>query len=372
MKYLLIAVILDLILGDPYNFPHPVKLMGKLISLEEKLVRKINRDPSASLQDDKQLSLYDSEDRFYDSENRFSHAENNFSHAENNSSHVENKFSHAENRFSNSERQRRISNLKIGGLIIVIINIILAFTIPYLLLKSVDNYKTLYNIINIYLIYTCIAARSLEKEAMKVYHGLEKSIEEARYKLSYIVGRDTNNLTNEEIVKATIETVGENTADGVIAPLFYIMLLGAPGGLMYKMVNTMDSMLGYKNEKYMDLGFFPAKVDDMFNYIPARLTGILMNISSTFRFDIKNGIRIMIRDKENHKSPNAVYPEGAVAGLLNIQLGGNNYYFGKLVEKPTIGDKIKNVHKDDIKKTIEIMYRTEALLLILYGLIYLL
>lgn len=310
MKGILIAVILDLIIGDPYSFPHPVKLMGRLISLEEKLVREIN-----------------------------------------------------------SGRQGRISNLKIGGLLIVISNIILAFTIPYLLLKTIEEYKVLHSIINIYLIYTCIAARSLDKEAMKVYYGLDKGIEEARYKLSYIVGRDTKNLSEEEVIRAAIETVGENTADGVIAPLFYIMLLGAPGGLMYKMVNTMDSMLGYKNEQYMELGFFPAKVDDVYNYIPARLTGVLMCLSSIFRFNVKNGFRIMIRDRKNHKSPNAAYPEGAVAGLLNIQLGGNSYYFGKIVEKPTIGDRIRNIHRQDIKKTIEIMYRTEVLLLVIYGLI---
>ncbi|WP_035143068.1 adenosylcobinamide-phosphate synthase CbiB [Schnuerera ultunensis] len=310
MKGILIAVILDLIIGDPYSFPHPVKLMGRLISLEEKLVRKIHW-----------------------------------------------------------RRQGRISNLKIGGLLIVIINIIIAFTIPYLLLKTIEEYKVLHSIINIYLIYTCIAARSLDKEAMKVYYGLDKGIEEARFKLSYIVGRDTKNLSEEEIIRAAIETVGENTADGVIAPLFYIMLLGAPGGFMYKMVNTMDSMLGYKNEKYMELGFFPAKVDDVYNYIPARLTGVLICLSSIFRFNVKNGFRIMIRDRNNHKSPNAAYPEGAVAGLLNIQLGGNSYYFGKIVEKPTIGDRIRNIQRQDIKKTIEIMYRTEVLLLVIYGLI---
>ena len=220
--------------------------------------------------------------------------------------------------------------------------------------------------------YTCIAARCLDKEAMKVYNELDNGIEGARTQLSYIVGRDTQNLTEEEIVRATVETVGENTADGVIAPLFYIMLLGVPGGLMYKMVNTMDSMLGYKNEKYEDLGFFPARIDDVFNYIPARITGIFMCISSIFRFDSITGFKIMIRDRKNHKSPNAAYPEGAVAGLLNIQLGGNSYYFGNIVEKPTIGDKNRDIHRKDIKKTIEIMYRTEILLLILYGLIYIL
>ena len=306
MNSILIAVVLDMIIGDPYSFPHPVKLMGKIISLEEKYARRIFKTKKG---------------------------------------------------------------LKWAGFIIVFLNIVLAFTIPFLLLNIIKEYRIFYNILNIYFIYTCIAARCLHKEAMKVYYAFGKGIEEARCKLSYIVGRDTTNLTEEEIIRADIETVAENTADGVIAPLIYIILLGAPGGLMYKMVNTMDSMLGYKNERYMYLGYFPAKVDDVFNYIPARLTGILMCISSIFRFDVKQGFRIMIRDRKNHKSPNSAYSEAAVAGLLNIQLGGNSYYFGKIVEKPTIGDRIKNIEIDDIKSTIEIMYRTETLLLLLYGII---
>ena len=303
MNSILIGVILDLIIGDPYNFPHPVKLMGRIISIEERYARYIFKTKKG---------------------------------------------------------------LKWAGLIIAVLNIILAFSIPYFLLNSIEKYKLFYNFINIYLIYTCIAAKCLHKEAMKVYYAFDKNLEEARIKLSYIVGRDTTKLTEEEIIRADIETVAENTADGVIAPLLYIMILGVPGGLMYKIVNTMDSMLGYKNEKYIDLGFFPAKMDDLFNYIPARLTGILMCISSIFRFDVKEGFNIMIRDRKNHKSPNCAYPEGAVAGLLNIQLGGCNYYFGQIVEKPTIGDKRRNIEREDIKRTIEIMYRTEFLLLLLY------
>ncbi len=307
MKSILIAVVLDLLIGDPYSFPHPVKLMGKIIYLEEKSARRI---------------------------------------------------------FKTKE------GLKLAGLIIALLNILLAVLVPFLLLNVIKGYGILYGIIDIYIIYTCISARCLHKEAMKVYHAFGKGIEEARNRLSYIVGRDTKNLTEEEIIRADIETVAENTADGVVAPLFYIMLFGASGGLMYKMVNTMDSMLGYKNEKYIDLGFFPAKIDDVFNYIPARITGVLMCLSSIFRFDTKTGFKIMIRDRKNHKSPNAAFPEGAVAGLLNIQLGGNNYYFGKIVEKPTIGDRTKRIEIDDIKKTIEIMYSAEFLLLLLYGIIY--
>jgi len=306
MKSIFIAIILDLILGDPQSFPHPVKLMGKLIYLEDKYVRKF---------------------------------------------------------FSSSR------GLKLAGLIMSTVNIGSAFILPHVLLKKLMGYEIIYYIVNVYLIYTCIAARSLNKEAMKVYYAFDKGIEEARYKLSFIVGRDTQNLAEGEVIRADVETVAENTSDGVIAPLFYIMLLVAPGGIMYKMVNTMDSMLGYKNEKYKDLGYFPAKIDDAFNFIPARLTGVLMCLSSILRFDVRSGIKIMMRDGKRHTSPNAGIPEAAVAGLLNIQLGGNNYYFGKLVEKPTIGDKIRNIERDDIRKAIEIMYRTELLMLLLYGFI---
>lgn len=298
------AVILDFIIGDPYFFPHPVKLMGRIISLEEKLVRKITKSKIG---------------------------------------------------------------LKFAGFIIVIINISGLFLLPFFLLKYLEQYKVIYFIVNTYLIYSCIAARCLHYEAVQVSKAMDISIEEGQKRLSYIVGRDTLDLNEDEIIKATVETVAENTSDGVIAPLLYIFLFGAPGGLAYKMINTMDSMLGYINEKYIDYGYFPAKVDDIFNYIPARITGLLMCISSITRFDIRQGFRIMIRDRKNHKSPNSAYPEAAVAGLLQIQLGGNSYYHGKLVEKATIGNKVKSIEQKDINHTIEIMYRSELLFLLIFS-----
>lgn len=305
---IVLAVILDFIIGDPYSFPHPVKLMGTIISFEEKIIRNIAKSKEG---------------------------------------------------------------LKTSGFIIVIINISLVFYVPYFLLKYLEQYSIIYTMVNTYLIYTCIAARCLHYEAVQVYKAMDISLEEGRKRLSYIVGRDTKGLNEEEIIKATVETVAENTSDGVIAPLLFILLLGSPGGLAYKMINTMDSMLGYMNDKYINYGYFPAKIDDVFNYIPARITGVLMCIGSIFRFDFKEGIRIMIRDRKNHKSPNSAYPEGAVAGLLQIQLGGNNYYQGKLVEKPTIGENFKSISQKDIKHTIEIMYRSEILLLVLYLIYYL-
>lgn len=300
---IVLASIIDFILGDPYSFPHPVKLMGNIIALEEKVARKVDGGKGV---------------------------------------------------------------LKVLGFIIVIINILLGFFLPYFLLEFLKDYKVLYMIINTYLIYTCIAARSLHYEADMVRKSLEKGIEAARHRLSYIVGRETENLEEEEIIKATIETVAENTADGVIAPLFYIFLLGAPGGLLYKFVNTMDSMLGYMDDKYKDIGYFPAKIDDVFNYIPARLTALLMIISSFGKFNIREGWQILKRDRKNHKSPNAGYPESAVAGLLGIQLGGDNFYHGILIKKPTMGEKINFINSNHIRDTVKIMYRAEILLLIIY------
>lgn len=301
-----LAAIVDFLIGDPYSFPHPVKVMGSIINLEENLIRKITKSKLG---------------------------------------------------------------LKFGGFIIVLVNILLGFILPFILLKHLRTYKVPYFIVNTYLIYTCIAARGLHYEGMKVYEALKKGIVPARKRVSYIVGRETCHLGEEEIIMATVETVAENTSDGVIAPLLFIMVLGAPGGLAYKFINTMDSMLGYMNEKYIDLGYFPAIVDDIVNLIPARITGILMVLGSIGKFNLADGFKIMIRDRKNHKSPNAPYPEGAVAGLLGISLGGDNYYHGELVEKPNIGDFKRKIIKNDIKSTIEIMYRSEILLFAIYLLI---
>lgn len=191
---ILCAVIFDLLLGDPPAFPHPIKFMGNIIAAEENLVRRYAKSPRT---------------------------------------------------------------LRLGGLFMVLINLVLAFGIPYLLLLLL--HPLIYHIVNIYLIYTCLAARCLRDEAIAIVKALEKGIGEARYRLSFIVGRDTSRLDESEIIRATVETVAENTSDGIIAPLLFAMIGGAPLALTYKMANTMDSMLGYKNEKYRELGFFPGK-----------------------------------------------------------------------------------------------------------------
>ena len=210
---------------------------------------------------------------------------------------------------------------------------------------------------------------------MKVYHAFEKQdTEGARYAVSMIVGRDTKPLSPQGIMKAAVETVAENTSDGVIAPLFFMAIGGAPlaflGGtlpmLLYKAVNTMDSMVGYKNEKYYYFGFAAAKLDDLANFIPARLSAFMM-IAAAFLtgLDGKNAWKIFWRDRFNHKSPNSAQTEAVCAGALRVQLAGNAYYFGKLYEKPTIGDDLRPVENRDIRRANRLMMGTAWLSLIL-------
>lgn len=306
-----LAVIIDFIIGDPYWFPHPVIYIGKLISFLEKKARK----------------------------------------------------------FAKTEKSLRIS----GGVIVIVVAG-LSFLIPFIVLKLCKPVTWLYHCINVLFIWTTLAARCLHKEALKVYTALEnEDIEDARLKLSYIVGRDTKSLSDKEIIRADVETVAENASDGVIAPLLFAMVGGAPLAMLYKGINTMDSMLGYMNEKYRYIGFFPAKTDDLFNLIPARLTGVLMSLTApVVKGNILKSLEIMIRDRKNHKSPNCAYPEAAAAGALRVQLGGTNSYFGEIMYKPTIGDKDKELLPVHIKEVIKLMYSAEVLAVVLYVLFMLL
>nr|WP_026038491.1 adenosylcobinamide-phosphate synthase CbiB [Clostridium arbusti] len=305
---IVLAVILDFILGDPRWLPHPIIYIGKLISLLEKNARKLAKSHI-------QLKLF-------------------------------------------------------GGLIVIIIGLV-SFSIPFLILELVKPFTAVHHILNILIIWTTLAAKSLDKEASNVYNSLEnKDIKDARIKLSYIVGRDTKELSEEEIIRADVETVAENASDGVIAPLIFAIVGGAPLAMLYKGINTMDSMLGYKNEKYFYIGFFPAKIDDLFNLIPARITGIFIAlVAPLIGGNILESLRIMIRDRKNHKSPNCAYPEAAAAGAMKIQLGGTNSYFGELVYKPTLGDKKQNLDKKHIKEVIRLMYGSEILVIIIYVII---
>ena len=302
---LILAVMLDLLIGDPYWFPHPVIYIGKLISRLEKLGRKLCKTH-------KQIKVF-------------------------------------------------------GGIIVIIVAFA-SFILPFIILRISKEVFWLYHVLNIILLWTTIATRCLHKEGKKVYDSLFKNdIEDARVKISYLVGRDTTNLSEYEIVRADVETIAENTADGVIAPIMYAILGGAPLAMMYKGINTMDSMLGYMNEKYKNIGFFPAKTDDLFNFIPARITGFLICLAAPLvGGNITESIKVMIRDRKNHKSPNCAYPEGAAAGAMRVQLGGTNIYFGEKMYKPTIGNKIKELGKEHIIDTIKLMYGAMIYLVIIY------
>lgn len=221
------------------------------------------------------------------------------------------------------------------------------------------------------LCYWLFATKSLKDESMKVYDELEKQdLPGARYAVSMIVGRDTRELTEQGVTKATVETIAENTSDGILAPLLYMMIGGGILGWAYKSVNTMDSMVGYKNHKYRYFGTFAAKLDDVVNYIPARISAWLMILSSYLMgFDGENAAKIHRRDHGNHASPNSAQTESVMAGALDVQLAGNAYYFGELYEKPTIGDDIRPIEYEDIKRANRLLYGTAVVSVIIFGMI---
>lgn len=294
MIELTIGFILDIIIGDPNNPFHPVRGIGYIASKLETIFRSI-------------LKKY----------------------------------------------------LKLAGLMVWIFTVTLTFIITFGIVNIAKKFNIYFGIIfEGILIYFCIASKGLVVEGYNVIKFLlADDLEGARKQLSFIVGRDTASLNKQGIIKAVVETIAENMADGIIAPLLYAGIFGAPLAFAYKAVNTLDSMFGYKNDKYIDFGYFPAKLDDVFNYIPARITGILIVITAAIlRYDYKNSYRIYKRDRYNHTSPNSAHPEAAIAGTLGVQLGGANYYFGKLVEKPTIGDKIKEIQIEDVYKTAKVLY----------------
>jgi cobalamin biosynthesis protein CobD len=217
------------------------------------------------------------------------------------------------------------------------------------------------------LCYFLIAPKALKDESMKVCRALNAGdIEGARKWLSYIVGRDTETLAEPEIVKAAVETVAENLSDGVIAPLIFICIGGAPLGMAYKAVNTLDSMLGYRNEDFEYFGKFAARIDDVVNFIPARISAVLMILGSFFiGADVKGAGRIYKRDRYNHKSPNSAQTESVCAGALGLCLGGDSYYHGVLVSKPTIGDEIHKPEPKHIAASNRLMYAAAIIAVVL-------
>lgn len=304
--------ILDLIFGDPHWLPHPICLIGNLIGFLEKNLRRLLAPGKTAL--------------------------------------------------------------LLGGALMVVIVLSLSFAVPYAVLMLAEQVNPwLRFALETIMFYQIFATKCLRDESMKVYTALHNNdLEDARVKLSWIVGRDTKELTTEEVTKGAVETVAENTADGIIAPMFYMFIGGAPLAFLYKGINTMDSMVGYKNDKFLYFGRCAAKLDDVANLIPARITGILMILASYFlNMNAAGAWKIFWRDRYNHLSPNSAMTESVTAGALNIQLGGDHYYFGKLVHKDTIGDNIRPVVAEDIVAVNNLLYMTAVISLLLFSLVYL-
>lgn len=261
--------------------------------------------------------------------------------------------------------RKHFRNLTVAGFLLVVI-------VAGITTATTWGLSRIHSIVRIILLYYALAPACLGREAMAVLRALKTgSVCEARRQIGMLVGRDTNELSEEQIVRATVETVAENTTDGVISPLFY-MALGSLFGIavplvwLFKAVSTLDSMVGYRNEKYLRLGACSARLDDALNYIPARLTGLLMPVAALICGNsAKQSFQIMLRDHANHASPNSAWAEAAAAGALGIQLGGGAYYGGRWVEKKTIGDALRQPEPDDIRRTCALMYWSYAVAAVL-------
>lgn len=298
----LIGFLMDMAFGDPYWLPHPIRLIGNLISILEKSLLR--------------------------------------------------------NRKGKSEAWQRRQGAWLVGITLTLTVAISALIV----LGAYFLHPAAGILAESVMTYQILAAKCLKVESMKVYQALKKhDLPGARTAVSMIVGRDTDCLDEVGVAKAAVETVAENTSDGVIAPMLFIALGGPALGFFYKAVNTMDSMIGYKNDRYLHFGRMAAKLDDIVNYLPARLSAWLM-IAAAFlggrSFDGKNAHRIYKRDRRNHASPNSAQTESVCAGALGVQLAGNASYFGKLLEKPVIGDALRPIEYEDIRRANRLMYLT--------------
>lgn len=302
---LALAFLLDLIAGDPQWSFHPIRIIGKLITCLEKWLKNL---------------------------------------------------------FLNSIGEKKTGVL----LCLSVITIVYSLTVVIVYgAYWVNSYLGI--IVYSIIIYFTISLKALGKAALAIKSLLLNGNEEgARNQLSLIVGRDTAVLTREEIVRATVETVAENTSDGIVAPLFYVLLGGAPLGMTYKAINTLDSMVGYKNERYLQLGWASARCDDLANYLPARLTGLLLMVSAVvLQKDWKNSWMTMMRDARKHASPNSGYPESAVAGALNLRLGGTNYYSGIPRTTALLGYQSKPLNETSIGDVVKMMYCSSLIMVFL-------
>lgn len=308
LEALVLGFILDLLIGDPHFLYHPIRLVGNLISVAEKGLRKI---------------------------------------------------------FPKTEKGELAA-----GVFLVLIVTGISTAVPCLLLYGARRLNPwLYFAVQTVTCYQLLATRSLKDESMKVCDRLKaEDLPGARYAVSMIVGRDTQVLDETGVTKAAVETVAENTSDGIIAPMLFLAIGGAGLGYFYKSINTMDSMVGYKNEKYLYFGRAAAKLDDVVNFLPSRISALLMIAACTFTgLDRKNAFRIWKRDRFNHASPNSAQTEAVMAGALGVQLAGDAWYFGTLCKKKTIGDAIRPVEYEDIRRANRLLYGTAVLALVVFS-----
>lgn len=314
MCYHIIAFIagfvLDLLIGDPHFIPHPVRLIGSLISFLDK---RLNSDV----------------------------------------------------KYNSSENEANLTKYKRGVLLVFTV-IFATFAVSVIILVAAYSINLYAGVIaEAVMTWQILATKCLRVESMRVYDALSTDgVDAGRRAVSMIVGRDTSVLDEAGVTRAAVETIAENTSDGVIAPMLYTAIGGPVLGFVYKAVNTMDSMLGYKNDKYMYFGRFAARLDDVVNFIPARISAYLMIIAAFIggrQFDGRNAYRIFKRDRFNHASPNSAQTESVCAGALRVQLAGDAVYFGKLVKKKYIGDGLREIEYEDIKRANRLMYITAFL-----------
>jgi adenosylcobinamide-phosphate synthase len=257
--------------------------------------------------------------------------------------------------------------------------IVLVFIITWGLRHLCSIFNSQFSILNFQfstifdtiVIFYCLAGTTLIREVRKVFLALDRSLDEGRKQVARIVGRDTKELSAQEVRTAALETLAENLSDGVIAPLFWFAILGTPGMLAYKMVNTLDSMIGYRTERYLDFGCWAARIDDIANYIPARLTALLMVLPNIVVKGKWSLVNFVFKNGSKHASPNSGYPEAALAGLLNCRFGGPHYYFGQVFDKPYIGENDRPLTTDDMKKAVRVNRTAEVLMILLITVLYL-
>ena len=256
-----------------------------------------------------------------------------------------------------------------GGVLLVLLTLVVSGGIPVVILAVTGRIHPLLQwAAGAFLCYQLLAMKCLKDESMKVYHALKTgTLEDGRHAVSMIVGRDTQALDEKGVIKAAVETVAENFSDGVLAPMFYMVIGGPVLMFLYKGINTMDSMVGYKNDRYLYFGRCAARLDDAANFIPSRLAGIMLILAAYLgNFSGKDAKRIFLRDRKKHASPNSAQTESAAAGALQIQLAGNAYYFGKLHEKQFIGDPIREIQLEDIRRMNKLMYLASIMSAVLF------